>query len=134
MSVQLNHTIVHSRDQQAAAEFLASILGLPPPTRFAHFHVVQLANGVSIDYMTTPGDIARQHYAFLVSDAEFDPAFARVRERGLRFWADPAGHIEGELNHRDGGRGFYFADPSGHWLEIITRPYGADSGRIDAPA
>ena len=30
-----------------------------------------------------------------------------------------------EINRHDGGRGVYFPDPSGHFLEIITRPYGS---------
>jgi catechol 2,3-dioxygenase-like lactoylglutathione lyase family enzyme len=127
MSAQLNHTIVHAHDSQASAAFLAEILGLPAPGRFGPFVVVQTANGVSLDFMDDPGKISKQHYAFLISEEEFDEIFARIRARGMAYWADPMRKRPGEINHGDGGRGVYFEDPDGHFLEILTRPYG--SGR-----
>ena len=125
MSVQLNHTIVSCRDQELSAAFLTGILGLPPATRFAHFHVVQTANGVSLDFSQTAGEIKPQHYAFLVGEEEFDATFGRIREQGLPYWADPGQTRRDEINDRDGGRGLYFEDPDGHVLEILTRPYGS---------
>jgi catechol 2,3-dioxygenase-like lactoylglutathione lyase family enzyme len=125
MAVQLNHTIVLSRDSQASATFLAEILGLPAPTRFGPFLVVQAANGVSLDFMDAGGEFTPQHYAFLISEAEFDEIFGRIRGRGLTYWPEPDRTRPGEINHRDGGRGVYFEDPSGHFLEILTRPYGS---------
>jgi len=80
---------------------------------------------VSLDYVDDPGPIGPQHYAFLVSEAEFDEIFGRVKARGLPYWADPRRTCPGEINHHDGGRGVYFPDPSGHGLEIITRRYGS---------
>ncbi len=127
MAVQLNHTIVSARDHEASAGFLAEILGLSAPTQFGPFVMVEPANGVSLDFMQTDGDIAPQHYAFLITEPEFDEIFGRIRERGLSYWADPGQSRLGEINHNDGGRGVYFEDPNGHLLEIITRPYG--SGR-----
>jgi catechol 2,3-dioxygenase-like lactoylglutathione lyase family enzyme len=124
---QLNHTIVWCRDQKRSAGFLTEVLGLPAPRRFLHFLVVELANGVSMDFYETSDEVARQHYAFLVGDDEFDAIFGRIRERGLEIWADPARTRPGEINHHFGGRGVYFADPDGHGLEIITRPYGSES-------
>jgi catechol 2,3-dioxygenase-like lactoylglutathione lyase family enzyme len=125
MSVQLNHTIVACRDQQRSAAFLTGILGLPAATRFGHFLVVEADNGVSLDYSEASGDIASQHYAFLVGEEEFDAAFARIREQALDYWADPGQTRRAEINRRDGGRGLYFQDPDGHLLEILTRPYGS---------
>jgi catechol 2,3-dioxygenase-like lactoylglutathione lyase family enzyme len=125
MAVQLNHTIVWCRDQHASANFLAEMLGLPAPTRFGPFLIVEAANGVSLDYHEVDGDIASQHYAFLISEDEFDLVFARIQERDLEYWADPAKHRAGEINHHDGGRGVYWEDPDGHFLEVITRPYGS---------
>ncbi len=125
MSIQLNHTIVACRDQQRSAAFLAEILGLPPPVRFGPFHVVEADNGVSLDFRETGGEITGQHYAFLVSESEFDAAFGRIMERGLSYWADPGKSRPGTINTNDGGRGLYFEDPDGHFLEIITRPYGS---------
>ena len=102
MAVRLNHTIVSVRDKRESATFLAEILGLGDPTPFGQFLVVQVDNDVSLD-------------------------FGRIRERGLSYWADPGQQRPGELNHNDGGRGVYWEDPSGHFLEIITRPYGSGS-------
>ena len=126
MSVQLNHTIVHSRDAVASAEFLSRILGIGPPGRFAHFVTVEVANGVSLDF-DVADSIRPQHYAFLVGDDDFDPIFERVRVAGVQFYADPQHAEAGVINTRDGGRGFYFDGPDGHNYEVITRPYG--SGR-----
>jgi catechol 2,3-dioxygenase-like lactoylglutathione lyase family enzyme len=125
MSVQLDHTIVWCRDKKQSANFLAQVLGLPPPVRFGPFLVVALGNGVSLDFHETDEAIASQHYAFLLSEEEFDQVFDRLRERRLQYWADPGRHRGGEINHNDGGRGVYFEDPDGHFLEIITRPYGS---------
>jgi catechol 2,3-dioxygenase-like lactoylglutathione lyase family enzyme len=125
MTVQLNHTIVHAKDAKAGATFLAEILGLAPPEPFAHFQVVTLANGVSLDYLSTDEPFIVEHYAFLVSEAEFDEIFGRITAKGLDYWADPRASRKGEINRNDGGRGVYFREPSGHLLEIITRPYGS---------
>lgn len=125
MSVELNHTIVAARDRERSAAFLAEVLGLATPTPFGPFTVVAVANGVSLDFADAEGDITPQHYAFLVSENEFDEIFGRIRTRELPYWADPARRRPGEINHNDGGRGVYFPDPDGHFLEIITRPYGS---------
>lgn len=126
MGVDLNHTIVWSTDQTASAKFLAEMLGRPAPTRFAHFDVVELDNGVSLDFADAEGPIRPQHYAFLISEADFDAVFGRIKDRGIDHWADPGKARPGEINHNDGGRGVYFPDPDGHLLEVITRPYGSD--------
>nr|WST28137.1 VOC family protein [Streptomyces sp. NBC_01166] len=125
MSVELNHTIVHSRDNRESAEFLAHILGLTVGTEWGPFIPVVLANGVTLDFASVPAEsITVQHYAFLISEAEFDTAFERIEAQGISYYADPHKKQPGEINHNDGGRGVYFPDPSGHGMEIITRPYG----------
>jgi catechol 2,3-dioxygenase-like lactoylglutathione lyase family enzyme len=126
MSIQLNHTIVAARDRAAAAEFVAGMLGLKVGAPFGPFLPVETANGVTLDFMDAGSKpIAPQHYAFLVSEEEFDAIFARIQEAGVPYYADPAHQEVGEINHLDGGRGAYFDDPNGHKLEIITRPYGS---------
>ena len=127
MPAQLNHTIVWCSDKARSAAFLGDVLGLPPAQPFSHFLVHALANGVSMDFMEKEGPISRQHYAFLVDDAEFDAGFSLIRERGLTYWADPAREMPGKINHYWGGRGVYFEDPDGHLLELITKPYGSES-------
>ncbi|MCP9958121.1 MULTISPECIES: VOC family protein [Streptomyces] len=126
MSVELNHTIVAAKDRRESAEFLARVLGLEVGPELGPFLPVQTANGVTLDFATVPEEhITRQHYAFLVSEAEFDAAFERIRQEDIPYWADPHQERPGEINRNDGGRGLYFLDPSGHAMEILTRPYGS---------
>jgi len=125
MGPQLNHTIAWCTDKVKSAGFLAHVLGLPEPRRFFHFLVVDLSNDVSIDYYETTEHVALQHFAFLVSEEAFDEAFDRIKALGIDIWADPMRKRPGEINHNDGGRGVYFKDPDGHFLELITRPYGS---------
>ncbi|HEY5710506.1 MAG TPA: VOC family protein [Allosphingosinicella sp.] len=124
MGAELNHTIIWCSDKARSAAFLTDILGLEPARTFFHFLVVDLDNRVSMDFYQKDGPVAVQHYAFLVDDALFDAAFARIQARELTWWADPARTIPGEINTHYGGRGLYFEDPDGHLLEIITQPYG----------
>lgn len=129
MAISLNHTIVHARDKEASARFLTEILGLPAHRNLAHFAVVQVGE-TSLDLIETQEPIASRHFAFLVSEDEFDAIFTRIVERGLPYWADPFHREPSAINHWDDGRGVYFDDPNGHLLEIITRSYG--SGGLDA--
>ncbi len=125
MTVRLNHTIVAAHDKQASARFLADILGLDVSPQYGPFIPVEIPNGVTLDYADSRDAITPQHYAFLVSEDDFDTIFGRIREAGLTYWADPYHRRAGEINHNDGGRGTYFEDPNGHNLEILTRPYGS---------
>ena len=125
MTAKLNHTIVHARDKRASAEFLSQVLGLPSPVPFGPFLGVQTGNEVTLDFLETEEEIQTQHYAFLVTEAEFDEIFARIKSRKLPYWADPGRRQQNEINTRDRGRGVYFEDPSGNLLEILTRPYGS---------
>ena len=127
MAVQLNHTIVRVRDKAESARFLTEILGLAAPVPYGPFLVVQVDNDVSLDFADDHGPVHPQHYAFLVGESDFNEIFGRIRGRGLSYWADPGKKRPGEFNTNDGGRGVYWEDPSGHFLEIITRPYGSES-------
>jgi catechol 2,3-dioxygenase-like lactoylglutathione lyase family enzyme len=124
MSVQLNHTIVWCNDQRTSADFLAAILGRPEPTPFSRFLVVELDNGVSLDFFDDGDEpVVKQHYAFLVGEPEFDAIFGRIQARGLDYWADPGRTQPGQTYRHNGGRGVYFPDPDDHLLEVMTRPY-----------
>jgi catechol 2,3-dioxygenase-like lactoylglutathione lyase family enzyme len=133
MAVRLNHTIVSARDRVASAKFMTEILGLPQPSLLGPFAMVQVSDDTTLDFMDTEGEIATQHYAFLLDENEFDAAFARIRERRLTYWADPYRTKRNEINTWDGGRGVYFDDPDGHLLEIITRPYGSGGSTAEKP-
>lgn len=125
MPVKLNHTIVRVRDKRESATFFSEILGLAEPVPFGPFLVVDVDNEVSLDFADDHGSPVPQHYAFLVTEDEFDQIFGRIKARNLPYWADPGKRRRGEFNTNDGGRGVYWEDPSGHFLEIITRPYGS---------
>jgi catechol 2,3-dioxygenase-like lactoylglutathione lyase family enzyme len=123
MSVKLNHMIVFARDKKESAEFLTGLFALRAAVPFGPFLAVQV-DDVTFDFdevaEVTPG-----HYAFLVSESRFDEIFGRIQEWKLPYWADPFQQNPAAINRNDGGRGVYFKDPSGHLLEIITRPYGS---------
>lgn len=126
MTVQLDHTIVAAHDQRATADFLATVLGLEVGAPYGPFLPVEVDNGVALDVMATgDGPISPQHYAFLIGEDDFDAVFGRLEAAGVTHYADPHFARPGEINHGDGGRGMYFADPNGHRLEVITRRYGS---------
>ncbi|MFE6709848.1 VOC family protein [Streptomyces sp. NPDC057695] len=125
MSVELNHTIVHARDNRESAEFFTDLLDLEITAEWGPFIAVALSNGVTLDFATIPADrITPQHYAFLLSEEEFDAAYTQITQRGIEHYADPHRRQPGAINHNDGGRGVYFMDPAGHIMELITVPYG----------
>jgi catechol 2,3-dioxygenase-like lactoylglutathione lyase family enzyme len=132
MAITLDHTIVHVKDAAATAHFVTEILGLPAAKRLAHFTVVRVGE-TSLDLLEKDGPVASRHFAFRVSEAEFDAIFARIEARGLTFWADPYRKEAGKINHWDDGRGLYFEDPNGHLLEILTRPYGSAGLEAEQP-
>jgi catechol 2,3-dioxygenase-like lactoylglutathione lyase family enzyme len=127
MPIEFNHTIVAARDKRESAEFLTELFGLPSPVPFGHFMSVTLEHGATLDYadVSEGQEIRPQHYAFLVSEDDFDAIYGKIKSRGLEHWADPGRQRPGEINTRDGGRGVYFPDPAGHGMEILTRPYGS---------
>jgi catechol 2,3-dioxygenase-like lactoylglutathione lyase family enzyme len=131
MAVRLNHTIVAARDKRKSAMFLAETLGLPAPLLLGHFAAVNVGD-TTLDYADAQ-EITPQHYAFLVSEAEFDEIFARICARGQTYWADPFRRRPNQINAWDDGRGVYFEDPNGHLLEVITRPYGSGGTTAEHP-
>jgi catechol 2,3-dioxygenase-like lactoylglutathione lyase family enzyme len=124
MAIELNHTIVPAHDPTASAQFLAEILGVEVDPPVAHFTPITLANRVTLDF-DAQDTVDAHHYAFLVSDEEFEAAFARIKDAGVAYYADPgcrqAGQVYGSKNGR---RGTYFRDPNGHLMEILTSAAG----------
>jgi catechol 2,3-dioxygenase-like lactoylglutathione lyase family enzyme len=120
MPVELNHIIIPSRDKVRSSQFLCEILGLDPPRAVSHFMAVHVSNGVTLDYDDRE-DFQPQHCAFLVADDEFDAIFERVTRAGITYYADAYHGHPGDINHRNGGRGFYFADPDDHNMEVFTK-------------
>ncbi|MBD2292921.1 VOC family protein [Anabaena sphaerica FACHB-251] len=120
MTITLNHTIVPARDKEAAASFFAEIFGLKVESPIGHFAAVHVNDKLTLDFADRE-DFESHHYAFHVSEQEFDEIFARVKQAGLEYSSDPMHENKGEMNHRKGGRGFYFYDIDGHNLELLTR-------------
>ena len=123
-TAQLNHAVVYATDRHLSAEFLAAVLELKVGAPFGPFIPVDLGNGVTLDYYEfRDGPIQSQHYAFLVPEARFDAMIARLEVLGVTYYADPSHTEPGRTNDLFGGKGAYFADPDGHNMEIMTRPY-----------
>lgn len=126
-TIELNHTVLPARDKWASARWLAEVLGLAEPHAFGPFVVVQVGP-TSLDYVDHDtdrhGPIPPLHFAFLIGEDHFDAVHARLVERDIAYFADPGGAIAQDYNTNDGGRGCYFADPDGHWMEVLTVPYG----------
>jgi catechol 2,3-dioxygenase-like lactoylglutathione lyase family enzyme len=123
MTASFNHTIIASKDRTEAARFYRELLEVPEAPSWGFFTNIQLSDGVLLQFAEPPVEIQMQHYAFLLDDDLFTRAYARLSERGIEHWADPQMRRPGEINDEHGGRGVYFKDPSGHAIELITRPY-----------
>ena len=120
MTIELNHTIIPSRDKEAAARFFARIFGLDYEGTHGHFAPVRVNERLTLDF-DHADEFEHHHYAFHVSDAEFDAIFGRVESEGIAYGNGPRSHDNMEINRRNGGRGIYFTDPDGHLLELMTR-------------
>ncbi len=120
MPIELDHTIVPARDKRASAAFFARIFGLKIGPDSVYFVPVRINDRLTFDFDEND-EFERHHYAFKVSDAEFDAIFARVKKEGIAYGSGPGSPDDGKLNNWNGGRGVYFRDPSGHLLELLTR-------------
>lgn len=118
--ITLNHTIVPVRDKKRSAAFYTTVFGFHSEPPLGWFEVVRVNDSLTLDFAEQER-FESHHYAFQVSDPEFDSIFERVQAAGIAFAADPQHQLVGKINRRHGGRGFYFYDPDGHNLEILTR-------------
>jgi len=121
MTIRLDHTIVPARDKVASARFFAEIFGLAVKPGQDHFAQIQVNESLTFDFADET-DPKGTHYAFHVSDPEFEAIFGRVKAKGIPYGSGPFSHTDGRINTRRGGRGFYFEDPNGHLLEVMTVP------------
>jgi catechol 2,3-dioxygenase-like lactoylglutathione lyase family enzyme len=119
MTVVLDHTIVPAHDKQGSARFLARILGLRYEGLVSHFAPLQINDSLTLDFDDAT-QFEAHHYAFKVDEAEFEGIYERVRAEGIAFGSGPHCLDDGKINHRRGGRGFYFRDPNGHIMEVLT--------------
>jgi catechol 2,3-dioxygenase-like lactoylglutathione lyase family enzyme len=121
MAILLDHTIVPARDKLASAKFFAEIFGLKVKPGAGYFAQVQVNDSLTFDFADEP-EPQSHHYAFHISQAEFDAIYDRVKSKGLPYGSGPYNHSDGKIYTRRRGRGFYFEDPNGHLLEVMTVP------------
>jgi catechol 2,3-dioxygenase-like lactoylglutathione lyase family enzyme len=119
MPIFLDHTIVPAKDKLASARFFAEIFGLTVKPGDGYFAQVQVNDSLTFDF-TDEEEPPSHHYAFHISDAEFEAIYERVKAKGLTYGSGPYNHTDGKIYTRRGGRGFYFEDPNGHLLEVMT--------------
>jgi catechol 2,3-dioxygenase-like lactoylglutathione lyase family enzyme len=128
MSVHLDHTIVPSHDRNAAAELLAALLGVPwAASGVGPFSPVYVNGGLTLDFDQADGPFPVSHYAFRVSEAEFDGILARIRARGIAYRSTPHGPADLQVNTHHGGRIVYWNVPDGHVWEALTVSYARQS-------
>ncbi len=124
MTITFDHTIVVSKDRSVSAAFFRSLFDLPEAPSWGPFTNVQLSDGALIQFAEPPVDeIQPQHYAFRVTDDLFDVVVERLSVGEITYWADPHQTDKGQINHHHDGRGVYFKDPAGHFIEVLTQPY-----------
>jgi catechol 2,3-dioxygenase-like lactoylglutathione lyase family enzyme len=125
MEITLNHTIVSSHDNVASAMFYARIFDFEFVKEWGHFAVVRVNPTLVLDF-AVKDQFQSNHYAFKVSEVQFDEILERIKANKVRFGSGPSSVDDGKINHDHGGRGAYFKDPNGHVLEIITQDYILD--------
>lgn len=120
MAITLNHTIVPAHDKETSAQFFAKIFGLKYEGPAGHFAPVKVNDTLTLDFDNSQR-FEFHHYAFHVSDDEFEAIFDRIKGAGLKYGSTPWSREDMQLNNWRGGRGVYFSDPNGHILELLTR-------------
>jgi catechol 2,3-dioxygenase-like lactoylglutathione lyase family enzyme len=121
MAIILDHTIVPAKDKIRAAGWFAEIFGLTVKPGGGYFAQVQINENLTFDFADDP-EPRSHHYAFHIGEEEFDAIFERVKAKGLLYGSEPYDHTNGRIYTRRGGKGFYFQDPDGHLLEVMTVP------------
>jgi catechol 2,3-dioxygenase-like lactoylglutathione lyase family enzyme len=121
MPIILDHTIVPAKDKLASARFFAEIFGLTVKPGDGYFAQAQVNDNLTFDFADEP-EPQSHHYAFHISEPEFEAIYGRVKAKGIPYGSGPYNHTDGQIYTRRGGRGFYFEDPNGHLLEVMTVP------------
>ncbi|WP_313549966.1 VOC family protein [Corynebacterium sp.] len=123
MTARFNHTIIAAKETAEMAQFYRELLETQDLPAWGPFINLSIGDGVMLQFATPTMEFSPNHYAYLLDDAHFDRALATIQDRGYEHWADPQRQRPGEINNEHDGRGVYLLVPSGHYLELITRPY-----------
>jgi hypothetical protein len=131
MTIELDHTIVPSRNRMAAAELLAMLLGVPwAESGVGPFSPVYVSDGLTLDFDQADDPFPIQHYCFRVSESDFDGILARIRARGIAYRSTPHGPVDMQVNTHHGGRIVYWNEPDGHVWEALTVSYARRPGTL----
>ena len=122
MEITLNHTIVPSHDKVESAKFYSNIFGFEYVGEFARFIVVRVNKTLCLDFANSE-KFEPHHYAFKVSEKEFDDIFRRIKFENIKHGSGPSDPENMKINYDNDGRGVYFRDTNGHLLEILTTDY-----------
>jgi catechol 2,3-dioxygenase-like lactoylglutathione lyase family enzyme len=124
MSVQLDHLLVPSLDKLAAARQLAELLGVPwSPTGVGPFAPVYVNDGLTLDFDQWDAPVPRIHFAFRVSEEDFDAILARIQAAGIAYRSLVHGPVDSQVDTAHGGRIVYWNVPDGHQWEMLTVSY-----------
>jgi hypothetical protein len=130
MPIELDHFIVPSRDKAKAAKLLADLLGVrSAPAQLGPFHSVYVNDGLTLDFVDSDEAFPIHHYAFRVTEADFDLIFGRINKAGIQYRSMPHGPMDMKINTDHGGRIVYWTEPDGHYWEILTVSYARHSNK-----
>ena len=130
MTIQLDHTIVPSRDKVAAAKLLGELLGVPwAPSGIGPFAPVYVNDGLTLDFIDTEEHFPIYHFCFRVSQQDFDAILGRIKAAGIRFRSTVHGPWDMKIDTQFGGSGIYWNEPDGHYWEMLTVSYARRPGR-----
>ncbi len=124
MPIELDHTIVPSRDPVASAKLLAELLGVPwAASGLGPFSPVYVNDGLTLDFIGTDEVFPVYHFCFRVSQDEFDAILARIKAAGIAYRSSVRGPQDGQINREYGGSMVYWNEPDGHQWEMLTVSY-----------
>ena len=122
MTIELDHTIVPSRDKVAAARMLGELLGVPwAPSGLGPFAPVYVNDGLTLDFIDTDEAFPVYHFCFRVGPADLSAILERIRAAGIAFRSEVRGPVDMQVHAQLGN--VYWNEPDGHQWEMLTASY-----------
>ena len=105
-----------------SARFYCKLFGFEYVGEFSRFIVVRVNDTLCLDF-DSRDKFESNHYAFKVSEQEFDEIFERLQTENIKYGSGPSEVDNMIINHNYGGREAYFRDSNGHLLELLIVDY-----------